>query len=71
MLEEFRTTCQGEAGESMNKRCWRCEVSEEERRLRKCVICYKYYCDECAADRNGRTFCSKQCGDFFFFGDEE
>lgn len=55
----------------MDNHCWRCSVTEEERRLKKCVICFKYYCDDCAADRNGRTFCSKQCADFFFFGDED
>jgi hypothetical protein len=55
----------------MDNKCWRCEATEPERTIRKCVICFKYYCNECQADRNGRTFCSKQCADFFFFGDEE
>jgi hypothetical protein len=55
----------------METTCWRCGVSEEERPLKKCVICFRYYCPDCAADRGGRTFCSKQCSDFFFFGDEE
>jgi hypothetical protein len=53
------------------KQCWRCGTSEEERGLKKCVICYKLYCIECQADRNGRTFCSKACADYFFFGDED
>ena len=56
---------------AMEKQCVRCQVTSEERRLRKCVICFRYYCDECLVDRGGRTFCSKQCADFFFFGDEE
>lgn len=55
----------------MEKQCVRCQVTSEEGRLRKCVICFRYYCDECLVDRGGRTFCSKQCADFFFFGDEE
>lgn len=54
-----------------NKQCWRCGTSEEERSLRKCVICFKLYCNECQADRNGRTFCSKSCADYFFFGDDD
>ena len=30
-----------------------------------------YFCDDCATNRGGRLFCSKQCSDFFFYGDEE
>ena len=75
MIEEFRESCQthtpGERTRAMDIKCWRCEATEPERTIKKCVICFKYYCNECQADRNGRTFCSKQCGDFFFFGDEE
>jgi hypothetical protein len=51
--------------------CCICDVSEEERRLKKCPICYRYFCEDCSANRGGRLFCSKQCADFFFFGDEE
>ncbi len=55
----------------MDTRCCRCGVTDEERPLKKCVICYRYYCQECEYDRGGRTFCSKACSEFFFFGDEE
>jgi hypothetical protein len=75
MIEEFREVCQNpflpEGRGRVENKCWRCESTDEERTIRKCVICYKYYCNECQADRNGRTFCSKQCADFFFFGDED
>ena len=55
----------------MENECCQCHTSEEERRLKKCVMCFRYYCEECEADRGGRSFCSKACSDYFFFGEEE
>ena len=55
----------------MEPQCFQCKISEEERELFKCVMCFRRYCGECAYDRNGRPFCSKQCSELFFFGDEE
>lgn len=55
----------------MGTQCCHCGIDEEERDLRRCVICYKNYCDECGWDRGGRWFCTKACSDFFFFGDED
>ncbi len=51
--------------------CSICGVSDEERSLKKCPICFKHFCDECATNRGGRLFCSKICSDYFFFGEEE
>lgn len=51
--------------------CSVCDTSDEERALRKCSICFKYFCEECATNRGGRLFCSKQCADYFFFGEDE
>ncbi len=53
----------------MDNKCCHCGVSEEERTVVKCVICFRYYCKECGFDRGGRPFCTKQCSQFFFFGD--
>ncbi len=55
----------------MENQCAHCEISEEERQLKKCVKCFRYYCEECESDRGGRSFCSKACSDYFFFGDED
>ena len=40
-------------------------------RLERCVICFRWYCEEHAAVRSGRKFCSKRCGEYFFFDDSE
>ena len=55
----------------MEKTCSSCGVSEEEKTIKKCVICFRNYCTDCEYDRAGRSFCTKQCSDFFFFGDED
>ena len=52
-------------------KCYNCGISEEERELKKCVMCFRRYCSECEHDRNGRAFCSKACSELFFFGDED
>ena len=38
--------------------------------LQKCVICRRLCCQGCAVEDFGRAFCSKQCRDYFFHGDE-
>jgi hypothetical protein len=48
-----------------------CGASEEERRTQKCPICFKRFCEECAVSVSGRTFCSRFCGEYFFFGGED
>jgi hypothetical protein len=51
--------------------CSTCGISDEEKQLKRCPICFKHFCDDCATNRGGRLFCSKLCADYFFFGDEE
>jgi hypothetical protein len=59
-------------GTTMENVCFKCGITDEETTtIKKCVICFRYYCEECGWDRAGRSFCSKQCSDFFFFGDED
>ncbi len=48
--------------------CSVCEISDEEKSLRKCAICFKYFCDDCGVDRSGRWFCTTNCADYFFTG---
>ena len=58
-------------------KCFKCDISDEERDpakerardLRKCPICFKIFCEECGVNRGGRWFCTKNCCDYFFFGD--
>jgi hypothetical protein len=51
--------------------CELCGISAEERRTQKCAICYKRYCEECAVKFSGRSFCSRFCGEYFFFGGDD
>ncbi len=43
----------------------------EEIQLKKCIMCFKMFCEDCAYFFGGREFCSRQCADFFFYGVEE
>jgi hypothetical protein len=51
--------------------CVGCQVSDQDSRLGKCPICFKWVCDNCAVRTFGRAFCSKKCADQFFFGDDD
>ncbi len=51
--------------------CRICQASDDEKTLQKCPICFRYFCEDCAVNRGGRLFCSKQCADFYFYGEEE
>jgi hypothetical protein len=51
--------------------CELCGTSEGELRPQKCPICYKRYCEECGVNLSGRRFCSRFCGEYFFFGGED
>ena len=51
--------------------CSVCQKTEDEARLLKCPICFKYVCTEHAFHYSGRIFCDKHCADYFFFADED
>ena len=51
--------------------CLACQKSDQEFRLNKCPICFKWVCDDCAIRSYGRAFCSRRCSDQFFFGDDD
>ena len=55
----------------MELKCHKCEKSDEEIRLHKCPICFKHYCEEHSAHRSGVQFCSKGCGEYFFFAEPD
>ena len=51
--------------------CVGCNASDQDNRLQKCPICFKWVCDNCAVHAFGRFFCSRKCSDQFFFGDDD
>ena len=51
--------------------CEMCGTQDEDRRTQKCPICFKRFCEDCAHHVSGRSFCSRFCGEYFFFGGEE
>ena len=48
-----------------------CQKNDDDARLDKCPICFKFFCEEHAYLYSGRRFCSKQCAQFFFFGEDD
>jgi hypothetical protein len=55
----------------MTPECFRCGAKPEAKTLRKCPICFRFYCDDCATSKSGRRFCSPFCAASFFHGDED
>ena len=51
--------------------CLVCHKTEEEVRLSKCPICFKFYCNDHRFLMSGREFCGKFCAEYFFFSSEE
>ena len=51
--------------------CVVCQASDQDVRLNKCPICFKWVCDGCAIRSFGRLFDAKLCTDMFFFGDDD
>jgi hypothetical protein len=51
--------------------CVICQISDLETRLAKCPICFRWACENCGMKAFGRIFCSKNCSDQFFFGEDD
>ncbi len=51
--------------------CQVCGVSGAEVRLAQCPVCHKRSCAEHDYRRSGKSFCSKACAEYYFYGDEE
>jgi hypothetical protein len=56
---------------SMTNECHECHKSDEETKLEKCPICFKYFCEDHAYHRSGLRFCSSGCAEYFFFSDPD
>jgi hypothetical protein len=52
-------------------KCEICGAEEEEYDLKKCPICHKLFCQDCAVLKGGIRFCSRHCMQFFFYGEDE
>ncbi len=55
----------------MKEECCHCGKTRKEVTLRKCQICFKYFCDDHAVPTSGVYFCSAGCGQYYFFVDPE
>jgi len=51
--------------------CVTCGGSDQDLRLHKCQICFKWTCEKCGVARYGRMFESEKCANAFFFGDDD
>jgi len=50
--------------------CGRCGRLCEPAELQKCPVCGRRYCAWCVYRVGSRSYCSRPCGDSFFFGGE-
>jgi len=51
--------------------CKRCERICEPGELEKCPVCGHIFCLYCVYRVGSRNYCSRACGDSFFFGDAD
>ena len=51
--------------------CAICGAANYSFAMRTCPMCKKRYCDQCEVRMGGNTFCSKACGQMFFFSGED
>ena len=50
--------------------CQRCERMVEAHELEECPVCKRKYCTFCVYRVGSRNYCSRPCGDSYFFGGE-
>lgn len=55
----------------MNQTCHECGKDDRDTRVRKCPICFKFFCEEHAYQRSGLWFCSNGCAEYFFHVDPD
>jgi hypothetical protein len=51
--------------------CRECGKSGDDGQLRKCPVCFRYFCEEHATVMSGRPFCSAGCAQYFFFAEPD
>ena len=55
----------------MAQECAQCGIGEDDAYLFKCPTCHKMVCEECRFMKSGQTFCTRACGEMFFYQDED
>lgn len=50
--------------------CGRCERICEPAELQRCPVCGRTFCLYCSYRLGSRSYCSRPCGDSFFFGSD-
>ncbi len=56
---------------AMGDVCKRCERICEPGELERCPVCGTVFCLYCVYRVGSRNYCSRPCGDSFFFGDAD
>jgi hypothetical protein len=51
--------------------CGVCHQDKDESTLIKCPLCHQHACEICRWSRHGRHFCSRECGETYFFEEDE
>ncbi len=51
--------------------CERCRRDCEPIEIEKCPICAKRFCNQCAHRLGSNRYCSRNCGETFYYGDED
>ncbi|MCZ6779066.1 MAG: hypothetical protein O7F16_08860 [Acidobacteria bacterium] len=51
--------------------CAICHLDKPERDMVRCPLCHQHACEDCRFSRQGRHFCSRYCGESFFYSDED
>lgn len=57
--------------ELYKRECVTCKKGEDQVTLRKCAVCFRFYCEDDTYVMAGREFCSKNCARYNFFPDDE
>jgi hypothetical protein len=51
--------------------CAICTVTRDAAQLERCRNCRRTYCGDCSVRSRSGTFCSQECADLFYFGDDD
>jgi hypothetical protein len=51
--------------------CVVCEIQRDATQLHRCRCCRRMFCSDCSHVTKMGRFCSRECGDIFFYGDDE
>ena len=55
----------------MDVKCHECGKPNEEETLRRCPICFKFFCEDHGHQMSGRSFCTPGCAEYFFFSEPD